>query len=313
MVGPARRKEAVEHVQGRLGVSQRRACNVLGQHRSTQRHQSLPEDSGRRLVAEMKALSEAHPRWGQRRIWRLLRNQGWKVNHKRVHRLWRSEGMQVPRRTRKRRRVGRSEAGSQYLRAQRPGEIWAYDFVMDRTADGRRLKFLVVEDEFTRECLALEVRRHFKAGDVIAVLQRLVKERGAPQRLRSDNGPEFIALRLQKWLKQAGMETLYIKPGSPWQNGFEESLNNRVRDELLNVEMFGSLLEAQVLAEDWRQRYNHKHPHSGLGWQTPAAFAGGWQALVGAAAPPARRPAPASYQRGRQNQCSTKENNQVTT
>lgn len=313
MVGPARRKEAVEHVQERLRVSQRRACSVLGQHRSTQRHQKACDESERRLVQEMKALSEEHPRWGQRRIWRLLRNQGWKINHKRVHRLWRSEGMQVPRRARKRRRVGSSEAGSQYLRAQRPGEIWAYDFVMDRTGDGRRLKFLVVEDEFTRECLALEVRRHFKAGDVVTVLQKLVEQRGAPQRLRSDNGPEFIAIRLQRWLRQVGMETLYIKPGSPWQNGFEESLNNRVRDELLNVEMFMSLLEAQVLSEDWRQRYNHKHPHSSLAWQTPAAFAGSWQATVGATATPMRRPAPASYQRGRKNQYWTNENNQVTT
>jgi putative transposase len=281
MVGPGRKREAVEHAQRSLKVSERRACRVLGQSRSTQRYEAPEDEEEKRLISAMRRLALEHPRWGHRRIGALLRAEGWKVNHKRVQRLWRAEGLRVKAKARKKRRLGRKRGtGSQHRRAVKPNEVWAYDFVFDQTRDGRRLKILVITDEFTRECLAVEVRRHFTARDVQAVVMRLMAGRGAPAYLRSDNGPEFIAAALKKWLEEEGLHTLYIDPGSPWQNAFVESLNNRVRDELLNTEMFCSLKEAQVLAEDWRMRYNRVHPHSGLGMQSPESFAGSWQAPV---------------------------------
>lgn len=262
----------MEHAQATLEVSERRACRVLGQPRSTQRYEAEPDEYEARLVERMKELAASHPRWGHRRIGALLREEGWQANRKRIQRLWRAEGLRVPKaKKRKRRRLPGQAQGTQHQRAQRPGEVWAYDFVSDETRDGRRLKFLVVEDEFTRECLAIEVRRSFRACDVRRVLEGLIAERGAPAHLRSDNGPEFIAKELQAWLAGQAMATLYIKPGSPWQNAFSESLNNRVRDELLNTELFASLLEAQILAGEWRERYNRTHPHSALGMQSPAA------------------------------------------
>ena len=298
MVGPARKREAVEHVQAALAVSERRACRVLGQARSTQRYEAEPDEYEVRLVARMKELAATHPRWGRRRIGALLRGEGWQANRKRIQRLWRREGLRVPKaKKRKKRRLPGKAQGTQHRRAQRPNEVWAYDFVSDETRDGRRLKFLVVEDEFTRECLAIEVRRSFRARDVQAVLARLFAERGVPAHLRSDNGPEFIAKALQEWLAEHGLATLYIKPGSPWQNAFSESLNNRVRDELLNTELFASLLEAQVLAGEWSERYNRIHPHSALGMQSPAAFAGRWPAPGLRSATPHFAPAPATFRR----------------
>lgn len=300
MVGPARKKEAVEHAQATLEVSERRACRVLGQPRSTQRYAAEPDEYEARLVSRMKELAATHPRWGHRRIGALLRGEGWQANRKRIQRLWRAEGLRVPKaKKRQRRRLPGKAQGTQHRRAQRPNEVWACDFVSDETRDGRRLKILVVEDEFTRECLAVEVRRSFRACDVQAVLARLIGERGVPAHLRSDNGPEFIAQALQTWLAEQGLATLYIKPGSPWQNAFAESLNNRVRDELLNVELFASLVEAQVLAAEWRERYNRVHPHSGLGMKSPAAFAGSWPAPGPHSAPPHSSPEPASFRRKR--------------
>jgi transposase InsO family protein len=289
----------VEHVETTLEVSERRACRVLGQPRSTQRYVAPEDEEEKRLVAEMMRLAGEHPRWGHRRIGALLRREGWRVNRKRVQRLWRAAGLRVPKQKRRKRArlPGRRREGSQYRRAQRPNEVWAYDFVFDQTRDGRQLKILVVEDEFTRECLAVEVRRHFTARDVERVLARLKAERGAPAMLRSDNGPEFIAAALKAWLAAEGWETLYIDPGKPWQNAFAESLNNRLRDELLNMEMFCSLKEAQVLAEDWRRRYNEVHPHSALRGQSPAAFARRWPAADGAPASPPHHPSPATGER----------------
>ena len=255
MVGPARKREAVGHLQRELELSQRRACKVVGQSRA-----------------------------GYRAACGQLRQEGLRVNPKRVQRLWREEGLKVPRKQCKKRRLGTSANGSQRRVAGRPNEVWSYDFVSDQTSEGRRLKYLCVVDEFTRECLALAVRRSFRAKEVLA---GLIAQRGAPAHLRSDNGPEFVAAAVQAWLKEQGVGPLYIAPGSPWENASVESFNSRVRDEHLNREEFASLLEAQVLGAGWRRDYNEARPHSSLGYLAPAVFAARWRAPVGAPPLPA--------------------------
>lgn len=282
MVGPARRREAVRHLQNQLQMSERRACQVVGQARSTHRYEPREEAEELRLRDELRRLSRERPRAGYRSAARCLRRAGWRVNDKRVQRIWREEGLRVVRRTRKRRRLGWTENGSQRLQASRPNGVWSYDFIEDRTADGRRLKILVVVDEYTRECLALEPGRRLGSEAVIGVLERLVAERGAPGHLRSDNGPEFVAKAVQRWLTARGVQTLYIAPGSPWENAYCESFNSRFRDEFLNLEIFTSVLEAKVLSAGWRRDYNEARPHSALGDQTPAEFASRWRAPVGA-------------------------------
>jgi len=228
----------------------------------------------RRLLGEMRRLAESYPRYGSPRVHQLLVGTGWRVNLKRVHRLWKQEHLQVPEKQRKRRRLpGNSHNGCIRHRATHRNHVWSYDFLMDRTEDGRQLKLLVVIDEFTRECLALEVGRLFTARDVMLTLQYLFAVRGAPEHVRSDNGPEFIARQLQRWLDQATVGTLYIQKGSPWENGYVESFNGKLRDELLNGELFLSLPEARYVLDEWRLDYNHHRPHSSLDWQTPAAFA----------------------------------------
>ena len=260
-------------LQQRFGVSQRRACRVLGQQRSTQRQQPRPAKEGeQRLVMRMLELVRKHPRFGYRRIWALLRREGWRVNRKRVHRLWRQQGLKVPRKQRKKRRLGSSANSCVRRPAQHKNHIWAWDFLHDRTSDGRPLKWLTLVDEYTRECLALEVARGMTAQAVNEVLAGVVRQRGAPAHIRSDNGPEFIAKAIRSWMAGVGLETLYIEPGAPWENGYAESFNSKVRDELLNAEEFGSLLEARVLAREWRQDYNHVRPHSALGYRTPAEY-----------------------------------------
>jgi transposase InsO family protein len=224
----------------------------------------------------MRELAGRHPRYGYRRVAALLRLEGWPVNRKRVYRLWRVEGLKVPKRQRKRRHLGCSDNGVVRRRAERPNHVWTYDFLMDQTSDGRRLKILPVVDEFTRENLALEVERRMGAAGVIEVLTELVGLRGAPEYLRSDNGPEFIAEAIRAWLRDSGVGTLFIEPGAPWENAYIESFNGKLRDELLDREEFGSLLEAKVLAGQWRVEYNDRRPHSGLGYRTPAAFAAAW-------------------------------------
>jgi putative transposase len=256
-------------------VSQRRACRLIGQPRGTQRLKPADRSAGEKLVERVLELARKNPRYGYRRVWALLRAEGWRVNRKRVHRLWREQGLKVPQKRRKKRRLGASANGCVRRRAERPGQVWAWDFVHDRTADGRPLKWLSVVDEFTRECVALEVRRGMTAEAVVAILAGLVRERGAPGHVRSDNGPEFIARAIRDWLGRAGVAALYIEPGSPWENGYAESFHSRLRDELLDREEFGSLLEAQVLGKEWRHGYNHERPHSSLGYRTPAAFAAG--------------------------------------
>jgi transposase InsO family protein len=242
------------------------------------------------LIEAMKDLSRRHPRYGYRRITALLRTDGWPVNRKRVHRLWRQEGLKVPGKKGKRKRLGDSENGCLRRRAEHINHVWSYDFVTDQTQDGRRLKLLVVLDEYTRESLTIEVARSLKAPDVIATLEYLFAIRRAPEYLRSDNGPEFVAVAIQQWLQDSGVHTLYIAPGSPWENAYIESFNSRLRDELLNVEVFGNLWEAQVLVEDYRRRYNHHRPHSSLNYATPAAFAAACLASAPASAGPAPTP-----------------------
>jgi putative transposase len=287
MVGPRRKREAVGHLQCELEMSQRRACKVVGQPRATQRHTPKPDAEEERLRERLNEFSAQRPRAGYRTACGQLRQEGLRVNPKRVQRLWREEGLKVPRRQCKKRRLGTSENGSQRRVATQPNEVWSYDFVSDQTSDGRRLKYLCVVDEFTRECLALEVRRSFRAKEVIAVLAGLIAVRGAPVHLRSDNGPEFVAKAVQGWLKEQNVGPLYIAPGSPWENAYVESFNSRLRDEHLNREEFATLLEAQVLAAGWQRDYNEARPHSSLEYLAPAVFAARWRAPVGAPPLPA--------------------------
>jgi putative transposase len=259
-------------LQRRFRVSERRACRVLGQPRSTQRLRPRARPGEARLLARILALVRRHPRFGYRRIWALLRREGWRVNRKRVYRLWRRQGLKIPKRLRKKRRLGTSGNGCTRRRAEHRDHVWCWDFIHDRTADGQPLKWLSVIDEYTRECLVLEVRRSLTAGAVIAVLAALIGRRGAPRHIRSDNGPEFIAKAIRGWLAQEAVEVLYVTPGAPWENGYAESFHSRLRDELLNAEEFASLLEARVLAQEWRDEYNHERPHSSLRYLTPAAF-----------------------------------------
>lgn len=246
---------------------------MLAQPRSTQRLRPAARAADGRLVRRMLALVRRHPRFGYRRIWALLRARGWRVNRKRVYRLWRRLGLKVPKKHRKKRRQGTSANGCVRRRAEHRDHVWCWDFIHDRTADGKPLKWLSIVDEYTRECLALEVRRGLTATGVIDVLAGLIRRRGAPRHVRSDNGPEFIAQAIRGWLAKEAIGPLYIAPGAPWENGYAESFHSRLRDELLNAEEFGSLLEARVLAEQWQDEYNHERPHSSLGYRTPAAFA----------------------------------------
>jgi putative transposase len=267
----------VAAVRSRLGpqqVSERRLCRVLGQSRSTQRYLHKKPDDDRLLIDELRRWCEWYPPYGSERVHQMLLGTGWRVNFKRVHRLWKQEHLQVPGKQRKRRRLpGQSANGCVRHKALYRNHVWSYDLLVDRTEDGRQLKLLVVIDEFTRECLATEVGRTFTARDVMLTLQYLFAVRGAPEHVRSDNGPEFIAKELQRWLGRADVRTLYIQKASPWENGYVESFNGKLRNELLNRELFLSIPEARYVLDEWRAEYNHRRPHSSLGWQTPAAYA----------------------------------------
>jgi transposase InsO family protein len=260
----------VVHIQQRLGVSERRACRVLGQARSTQRHVPLVPDDEEALTSDVIRLASDYGRYGYRRITALLRWQGWRVNVKRVHRIWRREGLKVPKRQPKRGRLWLTDGSCLRLRPCWPNHVWAYDFVQGRTHDGRVFRLLVVIDEYTRECLAISAARRITSDDVVALLADLFVTRGVPDHIRSDNGPEFVAHAVRDWLGRLGVKTLYIEPGSPWENGYCESFNGKLGDELLKVEIFYTLLEAQVLIERWRCDYNTNRPHSALGYRPPA-------------------------------------------
>jgi len=251
-------------------VSQRRACCVIGQHRSTQRLRPIERDDESALTAAIVALASEYGRYGYRRITALLRSQGWDVNVKRVWRIWRREGLKVPMKQPERGRLWFNDGSCIRLRPSRPNHVWAYDFVQDRTHDGRTIRMLTVIDEFTRECLAIEVARRLRHDDVLQVLADLFTRHGPPDHIRSDNGSEFTAIAVREWLPRVGVKTLYIEPGSPWENGYNESFNGKLRDELLNGEIFYTLQEAKVLIERWRQHYNTIRPHSSLGYRPPA-------------------------------------------
>ena len=261
------------HVRDSLGhgrVSQRRACRVLGQVRSTQRRQAHVPDDEPKLVRRMAELACEYGRYGYRRVAALLRSEGFAVNHKRVERLWRREGLKVPGRQPKRRRLWLNDGSCVRLRPAHANHVWSYDFVAARTSDGRPLRLLNLVDEFTRECLSIDVARRLGSDDVLERLTDLFVRRGTPQYIRSDNGSEFTATAVREWLARVGVRTLYIEPGSPWENGYVEGFNGRLRDELLNGEVFDTVLEAKVLTERWRVRYNTVRPHSSLGYRPPA-------------------------------------------
>lgn len=277
-MSPGRRRQTIDEVRRQLGperVSERRACQVLGQSRSTQRYARRRPEDEKALLAEMRRIARKRPRFGSPRITEALRRRGWRVNHKRVERLWREEGMQVPKKQQKRKRqcLGGSENSCMRKRPLRPNHIWSYDFVEDRTEKGRKLRMLVVIDEFTRESLAIEVAWSFTARQVVDMLGYLFAIRGAPEHIRSDNGPEFVAREVTRWLYRARVKTLFVAKGSPWENGYVESFNSRLRDELLNRELFVGLEDARWVVDRWRLDYNHHRPHSSLSYQTPAEFA----------------------------------------
>ena len=260
-------------LQAKFAVSERRACEVADQPRSTQRYETQPRDDEPALAKRMVELARLRPRFGYRRIAWQLREQGWQASSTRVYRLWRREGLKVPQKKRKRRSLGTSENSCQQRRSQRANDVWCWDFVYDRTTGGSTLKWLSIVDEFTRECLALKVARSMTSEDVINTLAELFAMRGVPACIRSDNGPEFIAQAIQVWLRQLEIKALYIAPGSPWENGFAESFHSRLRDEFLEAEEFDNVQAARRLTTAWQQDYNHHRPHSSLGYVTPAAFA----------------------------------------
>jgi len=259
------------------GLSQRRSCALC--HISRSSFSYRPSTSKVRrdhlLGQRLKSIARKRPRFGYRRAWDALRRQGHHINPKRVRRIWRKEGLNLPqRRPRKRRRpepVPRPHA------ATRPHQVWAYDFVQDKCNQGHALRFLTITDEFTRQSLAVVAATSIRSPDVINVLRRLFEEHGAPQYLRSDNGPEFVSKAVRTWLKEQGVQTVYIEPGCPWQNGFAESFHSRFRDECLNREWFHNVREARVLVESFRRYYNQERPHSSLGYMTPLEFQAKWQ------------------------------------
>ena len=268
----------MDHVVEELGVSERRACQVLGQHRSTQRKVPQTPDDEAALTADMIELARQYGRYGYRRITKMLCTSGWSVNKKRVERLWRREGLKVPTKQPKRGRLWLNDGSCIRLRAERPNHVWSYDFVADRTHDGRAYRMLCIIDEFTREALAIKVARRLNSTEVIAALCDLFIVRGIPAHIRSDNGPEFIALALREWIAAVGAKTAYIEPGSPWENGYVESFNGKLRDELLNGEIFYTLTEAKIVIETWRRHYNTVRPHSSLGYKPPAPEVISWPA-----------------------------------
>jgi len=277
-------------------VSERRACRVLDQPRSTQRYVQKVKDDEGPLLRAIEALVCQHPAYGYRMIHGLLVDDGFKVGRDRVYRLWRHHGYGVKRKPVKKQRLGVSENGIMRRKAESINDVWCWDFIHDRDERGRMLRWLVIEDEFTREGLAVEVRRSFKATDVLDVLGELMLIRGAPGHIRSDNGPEFIAKAIQRFLAQTSVETLYIEPGAPWQNGYAESFNSRLRAELLSQESFADLAEARQVGGWWQNHYNHRRPHSSLGYMPPARFAaslGPAPLRVGAAPLPCAPPAQA--------------------
>jgi putative transposase len=276
MVSPARRRDAVSYLVRRHGVSERRACLICCQHRSTQRYRPVPSAFELRLVRRMNELAALHPRYGYRRVWALLRSEGFQVNKKRIERLWRLEGHRVPaRRTKEsgKRAQGSSENAIWNLPASHPNHIWSYDFMNERTRQGSLIRILNVVDEYTRLALGSRVDRSIGSQAVREELERLFRSHGKPRYLRSDNGREFISRSLIEWLQSEGVEPVFIEKGSPQQNPYVERFNGTMRDELLSGEEFDSVLEARVIVKAWLEEYNTRRPHRGLGMRTPLQYA----------------------------------------
>jgi transposase InsO family protein len=261
----------VERIRRELGVSERRACRALSHPRSTHRRKpSEIRDEDARLTRRIIELASEYGRYGYRRILALLWREGWQVGKDRMERIWRQEGLKVPQKQPKRGRLWLNDGSCIRLRPEHRNHVWSYDFVMDRTHDGKQIRMLTVMDEHTRECLAIDVERRLNSENVLDRLAQLFVERGTPSYIRSDNGPEFTAHAVRDWLEKVQVQTLFIEPGSPWENGYIESFNGKLRDELLDREIFYTLKEAKVLIKNWRWEYNHFRPHSALGYRPPA-------------------------------------------
>jgi putative transposase len=260
-------------LQAKFAVSERRACGVLEQPRSTQRYQGRPRSDEAALCRRLRELVRKRPRFGYRRLTALLRREGWVVNRKRVHRLCRKEGLKVRHKPRKTRAMGASTNACHLRQATHRDHVWCWDFAFDRTESGTTLKWLSIIDEFTRECLALKVARSITSEDVVDTLAELFAMRGVPQAIRSDNGPEFVAKMIQAWLARLQINALYVSPGSPWENGYAESFHSKLVDEFLSREQFASVASARLQTAAWQDDYNHHRPHSSLGYVTPAELA----------------------------------------
>ena len=251
-------------------MSERRACRVINQPRSTQRLEFIESNEDQLVRSRVIDLAKKYGRYGYRRVWALLRLEGFNINHKRVYRIWREEGLKVPLKQPKRARLWLSDGSCIRKRPEYRNHVWSYDFVEDQTNDGREIRMLTILDEFTRDCLAIRVGRRLNSKDVVMAISRLFIHKGIPDYIRSDNGAEFTSKFVRNWLSKINVETLYIHPGSLWENGYNESFNGRLRDEFLNREIFYTLKEAQVLIERWRVEYNTVRPHSSLGYKPPA-------------------------------------------
>lgn len=263
------------------GVSQRRACTALRFNRSSARYQSRSSPVNEAIRHELLTLARRHRRWGSPRLHVLIRDGGLAVNHKRVERIYREAGLTLPRRRPKRKRAEPTQCRD--IEAKAPNEVWSYDFVHDRTQYGEKLKLLVLVDECTRECLEIRVEKRLRGKDVLETLDEIMHERGTPRHIRSDNGSEFKNKALRKWLGEKGVQPIFVDPGSPWQNGYVESLNGKLRDECLNEELFFSRAEAQTVVDWWRSIYNEQRPHMSLNYRTPKAFAEAHQASTATA------------------------------
>lgn len=267
MVTPSARLKAARHLVESLSMSVRMACKIVGIARSTYYYEPKARAENERILRELHRLAKRFPRYGYQRMTQKLKQQGWRVNRKRVQRLWREAGLKVYKKAIKRKRIGASTRERQ--EALYPNHVWSWDFLFDRTANGRLIKILNIVDEYSRFNIHLEAKRNFSGNDVVCALGTAMVRYGIPGCIRSDNGSEFIASRVKDWLEDNGIGIQYIDPASPWQNPYVESLNGRLRDECLNRELFSSLLEAQIVLEDWRKEYNTKRPHSGIDFQTP--------------------------------------------
>lgn len=272
-MSPSQKRAAASELQPQFAVSERRACAVLEQPRSTQRYQIRQKSDEVALCRRLRELVCRRPRFGYRRLAAVLKREGWSVNAKRIHRLCRKEGLKVRRTLRTKRAIGQSANACHVRRAERMDHVWTWDFVFDRTTSGTTLKWLSIVDEHTRECLTLKVARSITSEDVIDTLAELFAMRGVPQAIRSDNGPEFVSRSIREWLARLSIETLYIAPGSPWENGYAESFHSKLRDEFLSRETFETVRSARTQAAAWKQDYNHHRPHSSLGYLTPVEFA----------------------------------------